>query len=419
MECERSAENRRKIGGSALQRMREAAGVKAPALGASVQSETKVLELSAPKVSLSPQNKSRGSDVVRTRIAARSAMNRERMEEKGIGRVQSLMSNVGRNTLGGVEGVGAMALNTAKDYDEAVDAEWNNAFLTEPQRIADTARRNIEMLLADGDYTESEMSSQRNILADAEVKIAAAEKAGEKRVHALDKPISTLTAEAKENVQKAAQHAGDAKEGLGAGGAQAMEAALTVGNMLPAIGVSAVAGPGAGAAFLGATSGGRSYTEKLLAGSDEKKARAYGTIVGALEAGLSYAIGGISKLAGKRSLTSRLEAKIAAMESGVKKAAVYLALHGMSEIGEEEAQLFLEPLVSSIIYNEKYDAPSTEDVVYTALVTALSTGALELPGAIRTGSSTALELEAPGKEKTAPEGAAESTEAIENGGGDE
>jgi len=36
----------------------------------------------------------------------------------------------------------------------------------------------------------------------------------------------------------------------------------------------------------------------------------------------------------------------------------HLALHGVSEIGEEEAQLFLEPLVNSIIYNEKYDAPA-------------------------------------------------------------
>ena len=32
------------------------------------------------------------------------------------------------------------------------------------------------------------------------------------------------------------------------------------------------------------------------------------------------------------------EAKIAAMESGVKKAAAYLTLHGVSEIGEYERQ---------------------------------------------------------------------------------
>lgn len=362
----------------------------------------------AVPVSYAPRNKSRGSAVVQSRIAARSAANKERMEEKGIGRAQSVISNVGRNTLGGVEGVGAMALNTAKDLDKSVTTQRNEALLADYMEIAATARRNIEMMLADGDYSESEMSSQRNILADAEEKISLLNKAGSHTEHIFDKPIETLTERAKENVLKAAQHAEDAKAGLGAVGSVGMDAALMLGNMAPAMAVSAIGTPAAGAAFLGATSGGRAYTEKLLDGSDEKKARAYGAIIGTLEGGLQYLTGGISKLAGKRSLASNLDGKIAAMRSGLQKAAAYLALHGVSEIGEEEAQLFLEPLVNSIIYGVDYEAPKIEEIAYTALITALSTGVLEAPNALSFGSTPSIEARVP--QNTPPNAVASRTE---------
>lgn len=362
----------------------------------------------AVPVSYAPRNKSRGSAVVQSRIAARSAANKERMEEKGIGRAQSVISNVGRNTLGGVEGVGAMALNTAKDLDKSVTTQRNETLLADYMEIAATASRNIEMMLADGDYSESEMSSQRNILADAEEKISLLNKAGSHTEHIFDKPIETLTEGAKENVLKAAQHAEDAKAGLGAVGSVGMDAALMLGNMAPAMAVSAIGTPAAGAAFLGATSGGRAYTEKLLDGSDEKKARAYGTIIGTLEGGLQYLTGGISKLAGKRSLASNLDGKIAAMRSGLQKAAAYLALHGVSEIGEEEAQLFLEPLVNSIIYGVDYEAPKIEEIAYTALITALSTGVLEAPNALSFGSTPSIEAGAP--QNTPPNAVASRTE---------
>lgn len=362
----------------------------------------------AVPVSYAPRNKSRGSAVVQSRIAARSAANKERMEEKGIGRAQSVISNVGRNTLGGVEGAGAMALNTAKDLDKSVTAQRNEALLADYMEIAATARRNIEMMLADGDYSESEMRSQRNILADAEEKISLLNKAGSHTEHIFDKPIETLTERAKENVLKAAQHAEDAKAGLGAVGSVGMDTALMLGNMAPAMAVSAIGTPAAGAAFLGATSGGRAYTEKLLDGSDEKKARAYGTIIGTLEGGLQYLTGGISKLAGKRSLASNLDGKIAAMRSGLQKAAAYLALHGVSEIGEEEAQLFLEPLVNSIIYGVDYEAPKIEEIAYTALITALSTGVLEAPNALSFGSTPSIEARVP--QNTPPSAVASRTE---------
>ncbi|MBQ3147451.1 MAG: hypothetical protein IJB91_06965 [Oscillospiraceae bacterium] len=47
---------------------------------------------------------------------------------------------------------------------------------------------------------------------------------------------------------------------------------------------------------------------------------------------------------------------------------------------EEELQNFLEPAFRSIIFGEKYDMPTVQEIIDTALVTALSTSAIEGPG---------------------------------------
>ena len=122
------------------------------------------------------------------------------------------------------------------------------------------------------------------------------------------------------------------------------------------------------------SSSGSAYKDALQEGRSEDEARTYSTMVGALEAGLSYAIGGIEGMTGVG--TDRLLNKAATIKNSLLR---NIAKHGIrigSEIGEEELQLFAEPLVKAIVFDEEYDAPTIDEMVRTALVTAISTGAM-------------------------------------------
>ena len=54
-----------------------------------------------------------------------------------------------------------------------------------------------------------------------------------------------------------------------------------------------------------------------------------------------------------------------------------LGLNIGSEIIEEELQNYLEPALRTVIFGGEYDAPTMDELIETAIVTALSTGALE------------------------------------------
>lgn len=155
----------------------------------------------------------------------------------------------------------------------------------------------------------------------------------------------------------------------------------TVGNMAPSILVSTILSPaGATGAAVGAltqglSSGGNAYAQALAEGYTPRQAAQYGKLVGASEAGLQYLLGGIGKLGG---VTSRkILTKVAAFESGLKRAFATGAIRIGSEITEEELQLLLEPAIRSAIFGEDYDAPTLEETAYTAVLTILTTGILE------------------------------------------
>lgn len=166
----------------------------------------------------------------------------------------------------------------------------------------------------------------------------------------------------------------------------------TVGGMLPSIAVSyltkglgtaaglsagtaAKVGSVAGNVALGLSASGSAYAQALAEGYDVDQARAYGTLVGASEAGLQAILGGISSLGGVNE--SKLMTKVAAIDNAFLRVAGTAGLKLGGEITEEELQLFIEPYLRTAILNEEYDAPEAGEMIETALITAISTGLLE------------------------------------------
>ena len=174
-------------------------------------------------------------------------------------------------------------------------------------------------------------------------------------------------------------------------GYYAHQAATTIGNMTPSILASKVLGfaglssglaQGAGSVVMGVSAAGNAYSDALSKGYDKASARTYGTLVGAAEGTLQYLIGGIGELGG---VSGKLAGKVAAIDNGLLRAAARLGVNIGGEIIEEEAQNYLEPLFRTILFGEEYDAPTIEELVETAIVTALSTGVLEGGGVIKEG----------------------------------
>ena len=178
------------------------------------------------------------------------------------------------------------------------------------------------------------------------------------------------------------------KEFLGTGktlGELGYEGASVVSNMAPSILVGALTGGIGGAALgsaigsttMGLSAAGNAYTQAMNEGYTEGQARNYGALVGASEGALQYLLGGISKLSGAGNLTNKALSKVASIENGLLRASAAAGIKAGGEIVEEELQNFLEPLYRKILFNEEYDAPTTEEIVYTAVLTFLTTGVIE------------------------------------------
>ena len=150
----------------------------------------------------------------------------------------------------------------------------------------------------------------------------------------------------------------------------AMGPSMALGMINPAI--------GAGSMFF--SSGGNAYKDALDRGYSKEQARTYGNLVGAAEAGLQYALGGISSLGGITD--DMLLARVGQIKNTFARVALTGAVHIGSEVTEEELQLFLEPLIASAVFDIPYDAPNAEEMIETMLVTALSTGAISVPGMV-------------------------------------
>lgn len=167
-------------------------------------------------------------------------------------------------------------------------------------------------------------------------------------------------------------------ESLDGIGYYAHQAATTVGNMAPSITASTITGsPLVGRVLMGASAAGGAYGDALRSGMSKTEARTYSTLVGASEVMLQSVFDGIGALGGKNGISAQLAPKIAAIDSGLLRGAARLGVSIGSEILEEEAQLYLEPLFKTIITGDEYDAPTITDMVETAIVTMMSTGVLE------------------------------------------
>ena len=185
--------------------------------------------------------------------------------------------------------------------------------------------------------------------------------------------------------QYANSYISDSLDGVGY---YAHSAATNIGNMAPSILVSATLSglgvPGkiseaAGSATMGVSASGNAYKEALMKGYDQESARTYGDLVGASEGLLQYLIGGVSSLGG---MSSKLTGKIAAIDNALLRGAAKFGTKLISEITEEELQNYLEPAFRTIIFEEEYDAPTIDELIETAIVTALSTGVLEAGGTV-------------------------------------
>lgn len=178
--------------------------------------------------------------------------------------------------------------------------------------------------------------------------------------------------------------------------------ANTTGNMLPSILLSSLTGNIAGslgagiktaqtigkvvgAATLGSSAAGNGYQEMLNLGYDKSQAQAYGTLVGLSEAGLGYALGGITSLGGKFSggITDKIVTKlISNVDNAIAKVAIgaggKLVGSMISEFGEEYLQEVLDPVFKNITLNTDEDIKlfSTE-ALYSGILGALSAGLLE------------------------------------------
>lgn len=153
--------------------------------------------------------------------------------------------------------------------------------------------------------------------------------------------------------------------------------ANTIGNMAPSILAAtltqALGGPGqvVGGVATGISAAGSAYASALEKGYDKGKARVYSTLVGAAEGGLEALLGGIGKLGG--SLTGKLMSKIDLIDNTLLRLSAKVGVDFLGEVGEEELQNFLEPALKMIIFGEEYDAPTIEELLETAIVTAITT----------------------------------------------
>lgn len=154
----------------------------------------------------------------------------------------------------------------------------------------------------------------------------------------------------------------------------------TTANMAPSILVSSLVGslnPAAGAVvgntLMGASAAGNAYQEVINQGYGKDEARFYSTAVGASEALLQYALGGIGKLGG---VSSKLAKAVEGIDNGLLRFALQYGGKMASEGLEEGLQEILNPIFKNAILNTDEDINWSE-AAYSALLGGLSAGLME------------------------------------------
>ena len=156
------------------------------------------------------------------------------------------------------------------------------------------------------------------------------------------------------------------------------DAGVTVSNMAPSIGLGFI-NPGLGVASLAVSAGGNAYGDALERGYSARGARLYGVLVGTSEAFLQKMLGGITKLGGAGNIPAKFATKADMIKNSFLRVSAKYGIQLGGEIIEEELQLFIEPALRSIIFDEDYEMPEAQEIIETAVVTAISTGVLESP----------------------------------------
>ena len=216
------------------------------------------------------------------------------------------------------------------------------------------------------------------------------------------------------------QYAGQAvRENQGAVGKFAYDVISTLSNMAPSIlansvavglGVPVKAAEWVAAGSIGLGSGGNAYKQALAEGRSKEEAQNVAALIGASEAVLSKLLSGISAVGGLA--PQKLLPKVAAIEKDIWRVAAAAGVKLGGEISEEVLQLYLEPLYKTLIYGDQYDAPTAEEVAYTALLTLFTTGLAE-GGEIakyrtKEGAAEAARAELQGDAQSEPVGVSES-----------
>ena len=75
--------------------------------------------------------------------------------------------------------------------------------------------------------------------------------------------------------------------------------------------------------------------------------------------------------------TEQLLTKVVGIDNALLRVAAAAGVKIGSEVTEEELQLFLEPLYRTLVFGEGYSAPAMEEILYTALLTLITTGIVD------------------------------------------
>ena len=160
---------------------------------------------------------------------------------------------------------------------------------------------------------------------------------------------------------------------------------VTSANMAPSILVSTAVGlvnPTAGAivgnTMMGASAGGNAYIQKINLGYTHEEATAYGVMVGASEALLQYALGGVGKLGGKatEALFKNLDGLDNVLARVAKSAGGRIVLNATSEAFEEGLQSIIEPYLWQAVAGGNANV-DWEETLYSALMGFVTGGVFE------------------------------------------
>lgn len=121
---------------------------------------------------------------------------------------------------------------------------------------------------------------------------------------------------------------------------------------------------------------GNSYAEQMEKGITKKQSKTIAALTGASEGGLQYLLSGISAMGGKAT-NNILSNKIAGIGNGLARVGAKFVASGIGEATEEVLQLFVEPAIIAAVTGEAYQAPEVEEIIYTALLSAISAGFFE------------------------------------------